>query len=407
MRVPPMCMLCHLDCSRQERQASVADAAFGDELLGESPHLSRRALEDADLHHAFVVEGHARGRDAEVVVLLEPARQALGQLAGRRVVNVAQAGHALRRRGRGVGVDDAGAHQVAHGLGAVLIAARRDKGVQFLGKLLIDRDGDALHPASFGLLPLVRRLSIDILLVVAFHCPPYPGGRHVETLRTLCLPFRSVALERAGPTYAGAASCHSHSTRTGTRRAETAARADMGRGAGESPVCRRRHNLTLGRRPRHRTGRKPGLCRAEGPSRAAGLPHRRGPRSRAGPRRHPAQRRGQGQPVLPARLQSRSRDRSRPHLRRYAGQHAHAWAWPGLRRYELHHPRGADGPVLSQGPLLRGRRRLLLRRRDPHGCAGQTRPKLRPDRTRQLRPPTRGRGRLDPRRQYRQPSRRG
>ena len=48
-----------------------------------------------------------------------------------------------------------------------------------------------------------------------------------------------------------------------------------------------------------------------------------------------AQRRGQSQPVFPARLQSRSRHRPGDLGRRHADQHAHPCAWPGLCRSEL------------------------------------------------------------------------
>ena len=48
--------------------------------------------------------------------------------------------------------------------------------------------------------------------------------------------------------------------------------------------------------------------------------------------RRPALRFGQGQPVLPARLQSRSRHRLHDPDRRCADEHAHAWPWPGVSR---------------------------------------------------------------------------
>ena len=54
----------------------------------------------------------------------------------------------------------------------------------------------------------------------------------------------------------------------------------------------------------------------------------------ARPDRHPAFRRRQSQPVLPARLQSRPRHRPRHLGRRHAGQHAHPRPRPGLRRHQ-------------------------------------------------------------------------
>ena len=65
--------------------------------------------------------------------------------------------------------------------------------------------------------------------------------------------------------------------------------------------------------------------------------------------RHPAQRRRQGQPVLPARLQPRPRHRLRHLRRRHAGQHADARAWPGLHRPQLPDPRtGRPHPATAR-----------------------------------------------------------
>ena len=100
-----------------------------------------------------------------------------------------------------------------------------------------------------------------------------------------------------------------------------------------------------------------------GIQRAPGRAGRRGAGGVPGPDRHAALRRGQSQPVLPARLQPRPRHRPRHHGRRHAGQHAHPWPRPGLRRPQLPDPRADPAVRCPQGSLLRRRRRLLLRRR--------------------------------------------
>ena len=77
----------------------------------------------------------------------------------------------------------------------------------------------------------------------------------------------------------------------------------------------------------------------------------RSARVRARRDRHPAQRRRQGQPVLPARLQPRPRHRLRDLRRRHAGQHADARARPGLHRPELPDPRAGRSRVdYRKGP---------------------------------------------------------
>ena len=66
--------------------------------------------------------------------------------------------------------------------------------------------------------------------------------------------------------------------------------------------------------------------------------------------RHAAQRRRQGEPVLPARLQPRPRHRLRDLGRRHAGQHADARARPGLQRPELADPRAGRPHRYRKGP---------------------------------------------------------
>ena len=105
-----------------------------------------------------------------------------------------------------------------------------------------------------------------------------------------------------------------------------------------------------------------------GPARAArdaaDLSHGRGARGGAGAGRHPAQRRGQGQPVFPARLQSRPRHRPRHHRRRHAGQHAHPRPRPGLCRHQLPDPRADRAAcVYRKGPYFADGGRLRLGRR--------------------------------------------
>ena len=119
---------------------------------------------------------------------------------------------------------------------------------------------------------------------------------------------------------------------------------------------------------------------------AADLSHGRRARGGAGAGRHPAQRRGQGQPVFPARVQSGPRHGSGHHRRRHARQHAHARPRAGLRRYQLPDPRDRAGPRLPQGSLLRLRRRLRLGRCDLSRRGRPAGQELRPGRGRQLRP---------------------
>ena len=114
----------------------------------------------------------------------------------------------------------------------------------------------------------------------------------------------------------------------------------------------RHRRFRLGRRGRRRAARAP-----------SAPAHRRNRRDH--PRRHrlPAQRRGEGEPVLPARLQSRPRHRSPHHARRRAGQYAQPRARAGLYRSELPHPGVHPRGALQERAVLCRDRRLRVRRR--------------------------------------------
>ena len=123
-----------------------------------------------------------------------------------------------------------------------------------------------------------------------------------------------------------------------------------------------RHRLGHQRSRRGRFGQRRHR-HAEAARSAHRVPSGRAARSRAGPHRQPAQRRGQGQPVLPARLQSRPRHRPAHQRRRHAGQPAQPRPRPRLDRSELRDPRTCHGAALQEGPVRRQRRRLRVGRR--------------------------------------------
>ena len=72
--------------------------------------------------------------------------QSLGQIAGLVLVDIAQAGHALRCLvGPQPGLLQLGAQQVAHRLAAVFVATLGDPGVKLRGQGFVERNGEALH----------------------------------------------------------------------------------------------------------------------------------------------------------------------------------------------------------------------------------------------------------------------
>ena len=86
----------------------------------------------------------------------------------------------------------------------------------------------------------------------------------------------------------------------------------------------------------------------------------RSARDRTGHDRQPAQRRGQSQPVLPARVQPRSRHRLLRHGGRRAGQYANRRACPRLRGRQL-----ADSGAGERRPVQEGSRTSPTRATSP------------------------------------------
>src|SRR6476620_9176507 len=81
-------------------------------------------------------------------MVAEGVAETLGQIARALVVDVGERGHAIGGATTAAlhsRLDDTGTDQVAHRLRPVLIAARLRTLVYFLGKVVVDGDGDPLH----------------------------------------------------------------------------------------------------------------------------------------------------------------------------------------------------------------------------------------------------------------------
>ena len=63
---------------RDQHDAAVADAAFGDHVLGKMLHLVGFAAQDRHLHAAIVVEMRVHGGERQLVVVVEGIGETLG-----------------------------------------------------------------------------------------------------------------------------------------------------------------------------------------------------------------------------------------------------------------------------------------------------------------------------------------
>ena len=228
------------------------------------------------------------------------SRRARSRAAGGRRPGSASPRRAAASASRG-GAVGLRPQQVADRLRPAGIALARDPGIDDAGRILVDAEGDALHGPRWPGVGrsaagnAARRFASASMSGVKI-CPKGMRGEPCVTDSAAGLGGRPA------------------SDRNRRGLAGPAAPSRAGGGTADAARHRQRGTPRRGQRDRGaaRRARRP-------PDR----PHRRGAGGGARPDRHPAQRRGQGQPVLPARLQPRPRHRPRHHGRRHAGQHAH------------------------------------------------------------------------------------
>ena len=125
----------------------MADAAFGDDVLGEMPDVFAGTFQRRHLHAAVVVEMHMQRGQRQIVMAMIVLHQPLGEIARRMVVDINQGSDALPGR---MGVLrtllKTGAREIPDDLGAVLVAARLRRGIDLGKEIVFDGDGDPLHP---------------------------------------------------------------------------------------------------------------------------------------------------------------------------------------------------------------------------------------------------------------------
>jgi hypothetical protein len=73
----------------------VSHAAFGNDVVGERPHVIAASLQDRHLHALFVIQMNMERRLREIMMIVEVARQPFRQFALMVVVDIDQGGDAL------------------------------------------------------------------------------------------------------------------------------------------------------------------------------------------------------------------------------------------------------------------------------------------------------------------------
>jgi hypothetical protein len=165
---------------RQVDHAAVAHTALGNDVVGKLLHFRAAAFEQRNLKTAVVIKVHMQCRLREIVPLMKVARQPSWKIAYRMVVDVDQRGDTgARTADFEGGLLQAGSSKITDCLRPIGISARAHKTVDLLGKIIVNRNGQARHGLSPG-------GSVTILLL----CITYFGGASVagtvSTLNKFC-----------------------------------------------------------------------------------------------------------------------------------------------------------------------------------------------------------------------------
>jgi len=131
---------------RHHHDLAVANAALGDDMIGERLHLAAPSFEHRDLKTGIVVDVNVQRRLREVMMFVIVVGQPLRQFTGGMVVDVAQRRDAVSvARGSASGMLQPAAQEIAKRLGAAGLAVLRDEVVYLAEEVVIDGDGQALH----------------------------------------------------------------------------------------------------------------------------------------------------------------------------------------------------------------------------------------------------------------------
>jgi hypothetical protein len=135
-----------IDVHRNQIQTTMPHLRLGSEGVGEGLNGRRGPAQHHGLQAVLVVQVHVHGRQHEVVVVVLQAGQALSQIAGVVVVDVAEGSHAERRllALQALRTEEV-AEQVAHRFRAVAIALSADVFVELTRQFLAERNGEPFH----------------------------------------------------------------------------------------------------------------------------------------------------------------------------------------------------------------------------------------------------------------------
>src|ERR1700716_854637 len=144
--------------------ASVFDAALGDDVIGEMLYLGTGAAQRGHLHAVIIVEMNMKRGERQIVMAMiifdQPPRHAARSM----IVNVDQRRDAFSRLALLLrSLLHAGAREIADRFGTVLISVLGNHGVELPHQFVIKRNCDALHGSFLGLETRAAKKYDDLL----------------------------------------------------------------------------------------------------------------------------------------------------------------------------------------------------------------------------------------------------
>jgi len=131
--------------NRNEDEPAVANAALGDDMLGEMANVGGRASQHGDLKTGMMIEMDVHGCERQVMMIVLGRRQPLGKRANLVIIDIDERPDtrpALMLFGRPL---QTGTYQVAQGLRPVLVVAIPLEPIKLFDEPLIERCRNAFH----------------------------------------------------------------------------------------------------------------------------------------------------------------------------------------------------------------------------------------------------------------------
>jgi hypothetical protein len=131
---------------RNHNDAAVTDAAFGNDVVGELPHVRGAALEHCNFHAVLMIEVNVKRCLCQIMTVVGRLDKPLGQIAGRVVVDEDERAHALATFSCVLcRLLNAGTGKVPDRFRSILVSSPFNDTVKVRHQVLVESDSNTLH----------------------------------------------------------------------------------------------------------------------------------------------------------------------------------------------------------------------------------------------------------------------